>query len=291
MSLKGIAQETLQILEKGEYISSSGKRVEFLTQQRAAVEGTTLYTPEQGYALLEQSIEPPIEQQAEQINTDSQAQLQIEVTDETTQVAARRLVQIEGCTDLVLLNFASARNAGGGFINGAKAQEEDLTRCSGLYPCLLTQPTYYKVNRTQNSLLYTDHLIYSPAIPWFRTQNRELLEDIFLASVITAPAPNAGQVLRRDENAGEEIEKVLRRRAGIILAVAQENGHRSLLLGAWGCGVFRNNPNMVADAFGKWLVSPRFSNCFERVVFAVYDSSKEGKTLKAFQRRFDFKSA
>lgn len=63
------------------------------------------------------------------------------------------------------------------------------------------------------------------------------------------------------------------------------NRHRSLLLGAWGCGVFRNNPDLVADAFLQWLHAPEFQGCFDRVVFAVYDPSKEQKTLKAFQNR------
>ncbi len=190
----------------------------------------------------------------------------------------------------MLLNYASARNPGGGFINGAKAQEEDLARCSGLYLCQLKQPEYYAANRSQDSLLYTDRLIYSPRVPWFRTYSRELLDDYFLASVITAPAPNAGQVLRRDAKAQPDIERVLRRRAGYVLAVARDNGHRSLLLGAWGCGVFCNDPSMVADAFGQWLESPRFHGCFDRVVFGVYDISKSKDTLRAFQRRFADKS-
>jgi uncharacterized protein (TIGR02452 family) len=58
------------------------------------------------------------------------------------------------------------------------------------------------------------------------------------------------------------------------------------LLGAWGCGVFQNDPAMVADAFGQWLESPRFQGCFDRVTFAIYDSSKSQETLKAFEARF-----
>lgn len=107
-----------------------------------------------------------------------------------------------------------------------------------------------------------------------------------IASVITAPAPNAGQVLRRDSNALPDIEKALRQRVGYVLAVARDNGHRSLLLGAWGCGVFRNDASMVADAFGQWLESSRFHGCFDRVVFGIYDSGKNKDTLKAFQNRF-----
>ncbi|MEG3833851.1 MULTISPECIES: TIGR02452 family protein [unclassified Microcoleus] len=274
MSLKGIAKETLQILEKGEFISRHDRVINFATEQKLAEKNTKLYRPEEVENLLQNT------------QCDAKQSLLVEVTDETSQAAAYRLVKGEGCHDLALLNYASARNPGGGFINGAKAQEEDLARCSGLYPCQLTQPEYYQANRSQDSLLYTDYLIYSPKVPWFRIRSRELLDDYFLASVITAPAPNAGQVLRRDPNAIPDIEKALRRRAGYVLAVAQDNGHRSLLLGAWGCGVFCNDASMVADAFGQWLESPRFHGCFDRVVFGIYDSAKSKDTLKAFKNRF-----
>jgi uncharacterized protein (TIGR02452 family) len=274
MSLTGIAKETLQILEKGEFFSKHGNVINFAVEQKLAEKNTKLYRPENVENLLQN------------IPCDKKQSLLIEVTDETTQVAAHRLVKSEGCHDLVLLNYASARNPSGGFINGAKAQEEDLARCSGLYPCQLTQPDYYEANRSQESLLYTDHIIYSPKVPWFRIRSRELLDDYFLASVITAPAPNAGQVLRRNPNALPDIEKALRQRAGYVLAVAQDNGHRSLLLGAWGCGVFANDAGMVADAFGQWLESPRFQGCFDRVVFGIYDSSKTKDTLRAFKNRF-----
>ncbi len=275
MSLKNTAQETLSILAQGKYTNSSGEIVEFLAAQEMAVKRTVLYTPQQSYELLEK-----------QVSAKSTHQPKIEVTNETTQVAAHRLVRLEGCTDLVLLSFASARNPGGGFINGAKAQEEDLARCSGIYPCLLTQPTYYDVNRASDSLLYSDYIIYSPKVPWFRVRNRELLDDVFLASVITAPAPNAGQALRRNPECLSEIYLTLRHRAGLILAIARDNGHRSLLLGAWGCGVFGNNPITVADVFAQWLVDPRFLGCFDRVTFAIYTSKSISENLIAFQQQF-----
>lgn len=275
MSLKNIAKETLDIAKEGKYTNKAGKTIEFLAAQQMAIEKTVLYTPQQSYSLLEK-----------QVSSRSDRKPLIEVTNETTQVAANRLVRDEGCSDLVLLSFASARNPGGGFTNGAKAQEEDLARCSGLYPCLLTQPAYYDVNREGESLLYTDNVIYSPNVPWFRVRNRELLDDVFLASVITAPAPNAGQALRRDPQCGSAIAAALERRAGIVLAIARDNGHRSLLLGAWGCGVFCNDPSMVADVFARWLENPCFLGCFDRVVFAIYTSSRNSETLTAFQTRF-----
>jgi uncharacterized protein (TIGR02452 family) len=269
-----IAQETLRILDAGFYVSQSGNVVDLRAEQEAAVAGTRLYTPTQTSDLLSR------------LDPCKEMQTIIEVTEETTQVAAYRLVREEGCRDLVLLNFASARKPGGGFLNGAPAQEEDLARCSGLYPCLLTQPAYYAANRAHSSRLYTDHILYSPKVPWLRTHSQNLLDEIFLASVITAPAPNAGSVYRNQRNARRVIEDTLRRRAALILTVARDQGHRSLLLGAWGCGVFRNDPHLVADAFGQWLSDPQFVGCFERIVFAVYDPGSAQRTLSAFQVRF-----
>jgi uncharacterized protein (TIGR02452 family) len=275
MSLKGTAQETLEILDTGRYTNLAGEVVDFLAAQQAAVAGTTLYQPDRANELFAST------------NTDRpETPLRIEVTDETTQIAAHRLVTSQGCDDLVLLNFASARNPGGGFTNGAKAQEEDLCRCSGLYPCLLTQPLYYDINRAQTSLLYTDNIIYSPQVPFFRTSSRDLLARPFLTGVITAPAPNAGQIRLKQECSADRVESVLKQRAGLILAIARQHQHRSLLLGAWGCGVFANDPHLVADAFGTWLASPTFTGCFDRVTFAIYDRSKERSTLAAFRSRF-----
>jgi uncharacterized protein (TIGR02452 family) len=274
MSLKEVARTTLEILETGSYVNDAGETIDFRQEQQAAVAGTILYDPESGNALL--ATENP---------SGSSDLPVIEVTGETTQEAAKRLVQIEGCRDLVLLNFASARNPGGGFVNGAKAQEEDVCRCSGLYSCLLAQPRYYEANRAEVSLLYTDHIIYSPKVPFFRTRSRENNDRVFLASVITAPAPNAGQIIRRDRENWTDIERVLHHRSGIILAIARQHKHRNLLLGAWGCGVFRNQPSMVAEAFGSWLESPTFRGCFDRVTFAIYSRGKDD-TLSAFQSRF-----
>lgn len=274
MSLKETATQTLQILDAGYFHSPDGRRIEITPVLTEAIAGTRLYTPEQASGALER------------LNPTTLHRPMIEVTDETTQVAARRLVESESIADLVLLNFASARNPGGGFINGAKAQEEDLCRCSGLYPCLMTQREYYEANRNYESTLYTDHLIYSPNVPWFRTRSRDQPDTVFLASVITAPAPNARVVLTCDPNALPDVEAALRRRAGFVLAVAADNGHRAVLLGAWGCGVFGNDPALVADAFGRWLESDKFAGVFDRAIFAIYDRSKQQATLSGFKQRF-----
>jgi uncharacterized protein (TIGR02452 family) len=103
--------------------------------------------------------------------------------------------------------------------------------------------------------------------------------------VITAPAPNAGQQLMRDPDAGAAIEEALRRRAGYVLALAAHMGHRALVLGAWGCGVFRNDPAQVAGAFGTHLEGA-LAGAFERVVFAILDRTGERRVLAPFEARF-----
>ena len=268
MSLKGVAKQTLAVLEAGVYTAPSGAQRHIAEAQARAVQGTRLYRPEALAALVAQP-------------GPQGAPAPTDFWEVTTQVAAQRWVS-EGAERVVLLNFASARNPGGGFLNGAKAQEEDVTRCSGLYPCLLAQPLYYGVNRSQHSMLYTDHIIYSPDVPFFRVRNREFIEEPFVASVITAPAPNAGQH-RRKKGGEDEIEVALRRRAAYVLAVCEAEGHRNVLLGAWGCGVFRNDPNLVASAFEDAL-GGRFAGAFDRVVFAVI--SREEHVLTAFRDRY-----
>ena len=67
-------------------------------------------------------------------------------------------------------------------------------------------------------------------------------------------------------------------------ALAQERGHTTVLLGAWGCGVFKNPPETAADAFATWLESERFRGVFQRVVFAVYDRSKHQSNRRGFEQ-------
>lgn len=264
------AKETVAICEAGFYQAPSGKRVEIATALRNAVAGTLLYSLEN----------PPQPTTAQRANDTV-----IEVANQTTFEAIVRLQEqdrLVGC-----LNFASAKNAGGGFLTGAQAQEESLARSSGLYPCLLQAPQYYERNRANRSTIYLDLLIYSPLVPFFRNDEGELLEQPVLASVITAPAPNAGAVLQNEPQNAGAIEPALRRRAELVLTIAQAHGIERLILGAWGYGVFRNDPKLVAAVFAD-LLKPtgKFSNVFSQVVFAVFDRSTGETTYRAFAEQF-----
>ena len=264
------ANETVAICDAGHYLAPGGKRVELAEVIRHAKAGTMIHSPEnQSHA---SAIRPA-------------TQTVIEVANETTFNALARLEKNGG--HLGCLNFASAKNPGGGFLTGAQAQEEALARASALYPCLLQAPAYYERNRANRSAIYLDLLIYSPQVPFFRNDAGDLLERPILASVITAPAPNAGAVHQNEPQNDGAVEPALRRRADLVLAAASAHGVQTLVLGAWGCGVFRNDPGLVAAIFAD-LLKPagQYAGIFSRVAFAVFDRTEDQGTYRAFADQF-----
>ena len=203
------------------------------------------------------------------------------MTGESTLAAARRLVA-EGA-EVVVLNFGSGKNPGGGFLAGAQAQEESLCRASALYACIKDQPLY-GYHQMRNDPFYSDRVIHSPAVPVFRDEDGTLLDAPFRLSFLTCPAVNAGLLLERTAGALPAIEAAMRVRARRVLEVAAAHGHETLVLGAWGAGVFGNPPEMVAGAFGDALEGP-LEGVFVRVVFAIMDGPTSLARL-AFERRF-----
>ena len=194
------------------------------------------------------------------------------MSNDTTLCAARRLYEAHGPNRVALLNFASARNPGGGFLSGSQAQEESLARASALYAAISRMTEYYEVNRRHRSALYTDHMIYSPRVPVFRDDDDHLIDEPWCVSMITAPAVNAGAVRSNEPENRSRIPEVMGRRIEYVLALAAHHGHDALVLGAWGCGVFANEPREVARLFaGQLLGEGRFAEAFSEIVFAVLD--------------------
>ncbi|MEU9143643.1 TIGR02452 family protein [Streptomyces sp. NPDC048349] len=263
--LREIARENAEIVAAGGYRTRSGRRVEIAAALAEAKAGTRIYGPNR--AIPDGNIAGAGRATA------------VEVTGESSTVAARRLAA-EGFA-VAVLNFASARNPGGGYVRGAKAQEEALCRASALYETLLEAPEYYEVHRAERSTFYTDRVIHSPGVPVFRDDRGDLLEAPFRVGFLTSPAPNAGTIHRQEPGRVAEIPGALARRAGLVLEVAALHGYRRLVLGAWGCGVFRNDPAVVAEAF-RGLLAGRFADVFDRVVFGILDRKPE--TREAFER-------
>jgi uncharacterized protein (TIGR02452 family) len=255
--LRAIARETVTIAEEGYYRAAHGE-VAVGEQVSRAVAGTRLYLPDDEVQ-RPSPVRPPAV---------------IQVTGESTLAAARRLGG-----DLACLVFASARNPGGGFLNGAQAQEESLARGSALYACLRAAGDFYAYHRARPELTYSDRVIYSPSVPVFRDDKGTLLESPYPVSFLTAAAPNRAAIARSQPEHLPDLPAVLGRRAARVLAVAAAHGHRRLLLGAWGCGVFGNDPATVAAAFATALHA---SPWFDEVTFAVLDRQNGTPTLTAF---------
>ena len=264
------ARQTVRILEDGSYVLPDGQTVALAQDIKRCVDNTRLLTPGELTALAGTLSMP-----------EPTSSCVIEVENETTLAGIRRLLA-EGAAPVAALNFASARNPGGGFLGGAQAQEESLARSSGLYVSLLVAEAYYERHRSSASLLYSDSLILSPHCPVFRDDEGTLLPLPHHVTFISGPAPNAGAL--RDQRSAEQaqIPAVLRRRIGYVLALAAAEGYRDLVLGAWGCGVFRNDPQLVARTFMELLRGDRWDRCFSRILFAVLDRPA-GSTIAAFR--------
>jgi uncharacterized protein (TIGR02452 family) len=255
--LREIAQETVEIVERGGYRSPSGGWVDLAAARDAAVAGTRLHLPDESL---------PAAKLAGLTAT-------IEVTNETTVEAGRRL------GTAAALVFASARNPGGGFLRGAKAQEEDIARASALHACLVTVADFYAHHRADADLRYSDRVIYSPAVPVFRSDDGGLLDAAYPLSFITAAAPNLRAILDNRPELADTVPEAVRVRAERVLRVAAAHGHRRLVLGAWGCGVFGNDPAVVARGFADAL---RAVDAFDAVTFAVLDRAPGTPTYGAF---------
>ncbi|MGW4309305.1 TIGR02452 family protein [Streptomyces californicus] len=268
--LRGIARATEEAVTAGRYRDAAGQEVSIERAVTAALSGTRLYGPD------------PVHVAA--LDTDRVPRF--EVTGESSLAAARRMAG-EAPGRIAVLNFASARNPGGGYLNGAQAQEEALCRGSALHATLLRAPDYYAHHRAERSAFYTDRVIHSPAVPVFRDDRGAFLDAPYTVGFLTSPAPNAGVIRRQTPDEAHRVPAALASRAERVLEVAAVRGYRRLVLGAWGCGVFQNDPADVAGAFhGHLGQGGRFGGHFEQIVFGILDRDPASPVRAAFDRFF-----
>ena len=223
----------------------------------------------------------------------------IKVTNRDTFTAAKEYANIINSTNegfVGVLNFASSTNPGGGVTKGSTAQEECLCRCSNLYLTLYQEKCireYYNVNKKYMSNLGSDAIIYSRNIYVFKDKNYNMLpvKDRFYVDVLTCAAPNLRENPRNQYNTDaseekltltdEELYNIHVKRARNILNVAIKNEDDYLILGAFGCGAFRNNPEIVAKAYKDVLQD--YMYCFKVIDFAIIDG-KYSNNHEIFKR-------
>jgi uncharacterized protein (TIGR02452 family) len=284
-----VAQETLDIISKGGY--NDEKRWYPIHEAKSD------YLSSYDLETLRDKADPSLRS--------SGKTPKITVTAETTSSALRRMAK-EGAEDRVCgLNFASAKHPGGGFLSGAVAQEEDLCRVSTLYPTLAKELEYYQRNRREPTELYNDGIILSRGVAFFRDEFFSLLDGgPVYVNILTVPAPNKRALIEKAIKEGTDpviakhpvtgadvtgigidVTHAIHRRVHNMLHVAELYHQRRLVLGAWGCGIFGNDPLEVASSFR--MAIPEFLGAFDEICFAIYDTSETKHVLRTFEKVFD----
>ena len=267
MKLISIFKDTMQWI---------GEEPELQASVRASIAGTKLYYEDETPSL------PALTEGQETVVT---------VTQHRSFEAGRLLRKVYPDARIAVHNFASATNPGGGVVHGCTAQEECLCRCSTLYPVLETQmDAYYQFHRKRRDVRYTDACIWSPEIRIIKTDTTEpqRMTDFCTVDVLTCAAPNLypgnamepgkGHTIRMSD---AELLALHQKRARHMLSIAAANGDEVLVLGAFGCGAFRNDPAVVAQAYHSIL--PEFQGYFRHIEFAVYCSSVDTRNYKEFK--------
>ena len=211
------------------------------------------------------------------------------------------IFDVEDKDNICVLNFASYKNPGGMYIDGSVAQEECLCRTSTLYFSLNTKEMwdgFYGPHRRMRNPIHNDDIIYTPDVVVFKTDTDKPVgreeEEWFKVDVISCAAPNLRNMPSNSYNSGDgdlparptddELYQIQFRRFKRILEVAAAMKEEVLILGAFGCGAFENNPSVVAKA-AKDAVELYKKN-FEIIEFAVFCTPDRKENYEAFRKAF-----
>ncbi len=223
----------------------------------------------------------------------------ISVSKDRSFQAAMRLHKENPIAKIAVMNFANAFRPGGGVVKGASAQEECLCRTSTLYPLLnrrTLRDTFYKHHYDLDTPKASDSLIYTERVIVCKTDEdlpkRMPKKDWISVDVITIAAPD----LRRKSNKyitltdggaymnNAELYGYHVKRAIHMLTCAAAKGADILVLGAFGCGAFQNDPEVVARAYNTAI--EEFPKVFKRIEFAVYCPPRDESNYRVFNRVF-----
>ena len=258
-----LAQKALAIIQAGAYYTNN-QSVSIADAVARCVAGTVSLPPDAALP------KPPFASPA--------LTLTLSVANETSLSAAKRFVDA-GKRPLVL-NYANAVEPGGGFLSGSTAQEEYLCRSSALYATIKNDPMYaYHRAMKAESYLATEWAILSPSVPVFRRDSGSLAPEPWEVDVLTCAAPVARAV------GLERATPAMESRIDRVLEIARAYGYRSLVLGAWGCGAFHNDPVAIAGFF-RHALTGRFLGAFDDAHFAITDWSPERRYLAPFRDTF-----
>lgn len=273
-----LAKTTLQVMDVGRYVNPQGESVSIAEAMEACNAASEYFASGELERLREEVVSAPC----------PYTETRFELENETTLEGAHALALRGNAGRIGVLNFASAKNPGGGFLGGSQAQEESLARSSALYGSLTRfHSEYYEAHRNQKDAFYSDRMIYSPDCPVFRDDAGVFLDASYQVDFLTSPAPNAGAIQKNRPLMVAEIPGTLQARMDKVLALFASKGCSTLVLGAWGCGVFRNCPEMVAASFAEFLKpGGPYHGRFELVRFSVLDRAEGQPIYGAFTECF-----
>ena len=211
--------------------------------------------------------------------------------------AAARYKDMKVCVH----NFASASNPGGGVANGASAQEEALCRCSTLYFNLsdyACMQSFYYPHRNAHDPIHNDDCIYTPDVVVFKSDTSDPLtmkeDDWYKVDVITCAAPNLRNQPSNAHNTGDgnvaavvdnkRLYKIHYKKMLRILDIVKSKGAEAVILGAFGCGAFRNDPETVARAMKAAIEERKYD--FRVIELAVYCPPADERNYDVFKRVF-----
>ena len=292
LRLRDIARETIEAINN-DYVIFGDVAQKRLRQSSDETAHSTMYFRPGSARLRWWQQGPPLAVTA--YRHGRQSEVAVQIMKMSTLQGAHFLYKEYPTAKIGVLNFASATQPGGGFINGASAQEESIARSSTLYLSLQTLQArqFYALHDKDNQGGYYSHaMIYSPSIAIFRDDDGKWLQPYYV-SVVTSPAVNAGLVrklrYRSRVETENEILSVMRERMGRILAVFELEGIRHLVLGSFGTGVFQNEVGALARIWGELLSAPgaRFAHSFDTVVFAIPDNYTRQKFSTGFRAAVD----
>lgn len=246
-----IARETIEVMRNNGYYTNDGIWTHHILDDMK----TTYYSP-----LLDLDISQVV-------------RLSFPTTIEFTHNQTIREVQMSPTGHTVVLNFASAKNPGGGFESDAQAQEESICRRSTLHASINgpIAASFYDVNRRVRAV-YTNAAIYSENVVVFRDDNAyaDFLDEPLVADFVTVAAVNVGALGAEYDRDPVKYRRLIKSRINRVLATAAISGGagKKLILGAFGCGVFRSPPEIVAGYFHELLMG-KYANIFLTVTFAI----------------------
>ena len=205
--------------------------------------------------------------------------LKMEVTNNSAITDIVRCSRGDTTDKIGVLNFASSYSPGGGFISGAIAQEEALCHASTLYVQLENCKLLYQLNKRAHSSTYTDHMAISKT-KFIRNGEGLLIPNPVDTLVVTSAAVNVNRVRIAER---DKVPEVMRQRMHKIIQLFIREGCNILILGAFGCGVFSNDPYLIAQIWKDEL--DKYGGYFDRLIFSIMcKNTKDSVNYQAFSK-------